>query len=122
MPPLQPLKAHGHGQPNGYQGHSMRRHTLDTTGSHQEPRARVESSTTSAIQLWQNVHSHKCITTKAMNPSLQGYHATAPFEVLLGFCKLLQVAVSKLVLYSTHTCSIPNATSSKRNSTDLFCL
>ena len=59
MPPLQPLKAHSDGQPNGYLDHSMQRHTLDTTSNQHEPRARVESSTSGAIQLWQNVHPHK---------------------------------------------------------------
>ena len=51
----------------------------------------------------------------------KGNNNTLPFEVLLGFCKLLQAAVSKPILHSTHTCST-NAKASHRNSTDLFCL
>ena len=37
MPPLQPLKEHSQGQPNGYLDHSMQSHTLDTSGNKQEP-------------------------------------------------------------------------------------
>ena len=37
MPPLQPLKEHSQGQPNGYLDHSMHSHTLDTSGNKQEP-------------------------------------------------------------------------------------
>ena len=43
-------------------------------------------------------------------------HSTTPFEVLLGFCKLLQAAVSKPDLHSTHTHGITNAKGSHRNS------
>ena len=42
--------------------------------------------------------------------------------MLLGFCKLLQAAVSKPVLHNLHTCSITNAKGNQCNSTDLFCL
>ena len=62
MPPLQPLKVHSQGQPNGYPDHSeckVHRHTLDTISNQQEPHARVESSTTVAIQLWHNARPHK---------------------------------------------------------------
>ena len=52
MPPLKPLKEYSQGQPSSYLDHSVQRHTLGTTSNHHEPRARVESSTTGAIQLW----------------------------------------------------------------------
>ena len=51
-----------------------------------------------------------------------GNHTTTPFEVLLGFCKLLQAAVSKPIMHSTHTCSITNAKGNQCNSMDLFYL
>ena len=49
-----------------------------------------------------------CLLEQTFHLSLhsRGNHTTTPFEVLLGFCKLLQAAVSKPVLHST----------------DLFCL
>ena len=40
-----------------------------------------------------------------LNLHSKGNHTTTPFEVLLGFCKLLLAAVSKPVVHSTHTCS-----------------
>ena len=52
MPPLKPLKQYSQGQPSGPLDHSVQRHTLGTTSNHQEPRARVESIATGAIQLW----------------------------------------------------------------------
>ena len=52
MPPLKPLKEYSQGQPSGCVDHSVQRHTLGTTSNHEEPSARVESSTTGAIQLW----------------------------------------------------------------------
>ena len=41
--------------------------------------------------------------------------------MLLGFCKLLQVAVSIPVLHSMHTCRITNAKGGHWSSTNFFC-
>ena len=49
-------------------------------------------------------------------------YTTTPLDVFLGFCKLLQTAVSKLVRHNTHTLRTTNAKSTHRNNTDVFCL
>ena len=60
MPPLKPLKEHSQGQPSSYLDHSVQRHTPGTTSNQHEPRARVESSTTGAIQHQKSL-PHPCL-------------------------------------------------------------